>query len=441
MRKSYNLFAGGSLERIAALSDGLFAIAMTLIVLEIRVPAHTPIHGEAQLWGALVGLAPRFVTYLLSFLTLGIFWVGQGLHALADGSLRQALGLEQRVHPRLDGPVLLQAHLVDVVGVQRGGGADLEQPGVIGLAVRQLPDAGVVPGLGLGGLDLGDLPVEGREDLVGNQRRRLARPVAGDPLGLGALGQGLDQAGLGGLLAAILRHLIKRRLQDEVRGHDPRAGVAPDPVRLLVQRLGEGLDPRQIGVAVGAGRDLVLRVQELGQAGEHAGLLADHVGGRPLRHHRVEGVVAEGEARALEAHLQGVEHGVVIDEILAAEPRPFQRLEPAQAVGAGLGALLDRRPGPVAQPALQRRAAAIVEAEAGGRFGGFVEDFVGEGVQQAMQRRIALGAGLGTSLRPGGESRTGGQGRARGGGAHEEMSTVGAHLPFAPFIVSPGTKG
>ncbi len=77
MRKSYNLFAGGSLERIAALSDGLFAIAMTLIVLEIRVPAHTPIHGEAQLWGALVGLAPRFVTYLLSFLTLGIFWVGQ----------------------------------------------------------------------------------------------------------------------------------------------------------------------------------------------------------------------------------------------------------------------------------------------------------------------------------------------------------------------------
>jgi uncharacterized membrane protein len=73
----YNLISGRSLERIAALSDGLFAIAMTLIVLDIHVPDHAAIHSEADLWHALLALAPEIVTYFMTFLTLGIFWVGQ----------------------------------------------------------------------------------------------------------------------------------------------------------------------------------------------------------------------------------------------------------------------------------------------------------------------------------------------------------------------------
>jgi uncharacterized membrane protein len=77
MRNWYNRVAGTSLERISALSDGLFAIAMTLIVLEIHVPVSEAIHSEQDLWRALAGLAPRMITYLLSVLTLGIFWVGQ----------------------------------------------------------------------------------------------------------------------------------------------------------------------------------------------------------------------------------------------------------------------------------------------------------------------------------------------------------------------------
>jgi uncharacterized membrane protein len=72
----YNQIANRSLERIGALSDGLFAIAMTLIVLEIRVPELTD-HTDVALLNALGDLAPRFVTYGLSFLTLGIFWNGQ----------------------------------------------------------------------------------------------------------------------------------------------------------------------------------------------------------------------------------------------------------------------------------------------------------------------------------------------------------------------------
>jgi uncharacterized membrane protein len=77
MSTIYNLIAGQSVERLAALSDGLFAIAMTLLVLDLRVPASGAIHSEFDLWGALVALLPRFIPYFMSFLTLGIFWVGQ----------------------------------------------------------------------------------------------------------------------------------------------------------------------------------------------------------------------------------------------------------------------------------------------------------------------------------------------------------------------------
>jgi len=92
MALSYNrLTAGRRLERIAGLSDGVFAIAMTLIVFEIRVPDPGPIRSEQDLWNALLGLGPRLVTYLLSFLTLGIFWNGQqtqlNLFASADRDL------------------------------------------------------------------------------------------------------------------------------------------------------------------------------------------------------------------------------------------------------------------------------------------------------------------------------------------------------------------
>ena len=73
----YNRFAGQGLERLAALSDGVFAFAMTLMVLEIHVPEAAAVHTEAQLWAALFALGPHAVTYLMSFLTLGIFWIGQ----------------------------------------------------------------------------------------------------------------------------------------------------------------------------------------------------------------------------------------------------------------------------------------------------------------------------------------------------------------------------
>ena len=77
MLTSYNRIAGHSVERLAALSDGVFAIAMTLLVLDLRVPTTDTIRDEGDLWRALVTMSPRFVMFVMSVMTLGIFWVGQ----------------------------------------------------------------------------------------------------------------------------------------------------------------------------------------------------------------------------------------------------------------------------------------------------------------------------------------------------------------------------
>jgi uncharacterized membrane protein len=77
MRTSYNQITGQSLERLAALSDGIFAVAMTLLVLDLHVPASEVIHSQGELWHTLSEAVPQLISYIMSFMTLGIFWNGQ----------------------------------------------------------------------------------------------------------------------------------------------------------------------------------------------------------------------------------------------------------------------------------------------------------------------------------------------------------------------------
>src|SRR5579862_9001760 len=77
MNSPYNRLAGHSVERLAALSDGIFAVAMTLLAIDLRLPAAEIIHSDRDLFHALLGFAPNVLVYFMSFLTLGIFWVGQ----------------------------------------------------------------------------------------------------------------------------------------------------------------------------------------------------------------------------------------------------------------------------------------------------------------------------------------------------------------------------
>jgi uncharacterized membrane protein len=84
----YNRIQGRSLERLAALSDGIFAVAMTLLVLDLHIPTAGQVHGERELLRALGALGPQWVAYGMSFLTLGIFWSGQQtqLNHIREGS-------------------------------------------------------------------------------------------------------------------------------------------------------------------------------------------------------------------------------------------------------------------------------------------------------------------------------------------------------------------
>jgi len=73
----YNRIQGRNVERLAALSDGIFAVAMTLLVLDLHLPSPAQVHSERGLMDALGALGPQWIAYLMSFLTLGIFWAGQ----------------------------------------------------------------------------------------------------------------------------------------------------------------------------------------------------------------------------------------------------------------------------------------------------------------------------------------------------------------------------
>jgi uncharacterized membrane protein len=54
-------------DRLAAFSDGVIAIIITIMVLELKVP-----HGAS--WSTLAGVLPNFISYVLSFIYLAIYW-------------------------------------------------------------------------------------------------------------------------------------------------------------------------------------------------------------------------------------------------------------------------------------------------------------------------------------------------------------------------------
>src|SRR6187455_2588959 len=62
------------LERLILFSDAVFAIAITLLVIELQIPEMEEVSNRA-LGKALIHTIPHFFSFLMSFMIIGIYWV------------------------------------------------------------------------------------------------------------------------------------------------------------------------------------------------------------------------------------------------------------------------------------------------------------------------------------------------------------------------------
>jgi uncharacterized membrane protein len=62
-------------DRLGALSDGVFAIVLTLLVLDLKIPELPGQFAERQMLADLEGQLPNFLAWLISFILLARFWI------------------------------------------------------------------------------------------------------------------------------------------------------------------------------------------------------------------------------------------------------------------------------------------------------------------------------------------------------------------------------
>ena len=62
-------------SRLEAFSDGVFAIALTLLIIDIKIPSTESIHTNGDLWHAIKHITPSIFAFLLSFIVILITWV------------------------------------------------------------------------------------------------------------------------------------------------------------------------------------------------------------------------------------------------------------------------------------------------------------------------------------------------------------------------------
>ena len=72
--------AGMSKHRIEALADGMFAVVMTLLVLDIKMPDTVTYASDGDLWQKLVSLEHAIASYAISFVILAVYWIAHHFH-------------------------------------------------------------------------------------------------------------------------------------------------------------------------------------------------------------------------------------------------------------------------------------------------------------------------------------------------------------------------
>jgi uncharacterized membrane protein len=69
-------------NRIEAFSDGVIAIIITIMVLELHIPELKEHADDSEVWSAMLTLVPKLFAYLLSFIVVAILWINH--HSLFD---------------------------------------------------------------------------------------------------------------------------------------------------------------------------------------------------------------------------------------------------------------------------------------------------------------------------------------------------------------------
>ena len=98
--------------RLEAFSDGVFAIAMTILVFDVKLPDVAGIMTNAQLWYTLGALWPLITSFALSFLVLAVFWINHNFlfHSFTKG-IDRYLNLMNMVYLMFIAFVPFAAHL------------------------------------------------------------------------------------------------------------------------------------------------------------------------------------------------------------------------------------------------------------------------------------------------------------------------------------------
>ena len=136
--RAYDQISGKNIQRMEALSDGVFAIALTLLVLDIRVPIREHFVYEKDLMVEFFKLTPKLLTYILSFITLGIFWTAHAsqFHYI-DKSDRNLNWINLSFLLSVTATPFTTAFLSEYITFQVCGGHILAQSFFAGYHVRQ----------------------------------------------------------------------------------------------------------------------------------------------------------------------------------------------------------------------------------------------------------------------------------------------------------------
>jgi uncharacterized membrane protein len=115
-------------SRLEAFCDGIFAIAITLLILEIKIPPVSTVHTKTELWTAFADELPSWLAFLLSFIVLLVSWVGHW-HTF------KLIGKSSPKFTYANGLLMLSVVLVPFITAAvaeylKGADSDLAQPAI-----------------------------------------------------------------------------------------------------------------------------------------------------------------------------------------------------------------------------------------------------------------------------------------------------------------------